>query len=205
MTIVLLQLFSRNTPRWIKVTDCGTSHWASHAMSLSLSLSLSLPPFFFISLSLFISSLSLLVAFVLHPGVDGPAGAQTEMMTPWAGGWWVERASSLASIGFLKLSETKAHFRTAAAHLPFWDSPRVDIFTEQKQIYRGLQSNGPRSHPDHGFSIQCFVKAQNKWSWQSICFQKEMQRTSLGPETDETADSWALTVAQKSDWILRSS
>ena len=60
------------------------------SLSLSLSPSLSLPslPIFFssLSLSLFISSLSLLVAFVLHPGVDGPAGAQTEMMTPWAGG-----------------------------------------------------------------------------------------------------------------------
>ena len=143
MTIVLLQLFSRDTTRWIKVTDCGTSHWASHAMSLSLSRSL--PPYFFssLSLSLFISSLSLLVAFVLHPGVDGPAGAQTEMMTPWADGWWAERASSLASIGFLKLSETKAHFRTAAAHLPFWDSLRVDIFTETNLQGASVQLQDP--------------------------------------------------------------
>ena len=120
------------------------SHWLRHLslsischVSLSLPLSLSLPPhFFFISLSLFISSLSLLVAFVLHPGVDGPAGAQTEMMTPWAGGWWVERASSLASIGFLKLSETK-HTSALLPHTCHFGTPLELIFSPNRNKFTG--------------------------------------------------------------------
>lgn len=214
MTIVLLQLFSRDTTRWIKVTDCGTSHWASHAMSLSLSRS---PPpslFFFISLSL---SLFLLFLCLLHLSCTLASMAQQVLRLRW----WLHGLTGdeqrglrawllLAFWNFLKQKHTSA----LLPHTCHFGTPLELIFSP-KQIYRGLQSNfrtqiPPRPRASFGTvrRIQCFVKAQKKWSWQSICFQKEMQRTSLGPETDETADSWALTVAQKnqkSDWILRSS
>lgn len=218
MTIVLLQLFSRDTTRWIKVTDCGTSHWPSHAMSLSLS-----PHFFSLSLSIYFFSF-FACCICLAPWRRWPSRC-----SDWdddSMGWRVMSREGFEP-GFYWLSETfwnkstLPHCRRTPA---IFGTPLELIFSPNRNKFTGgfSPTSGPRSHPDRQPKISLQTRASfgtvsafsalwkrrksgadNRFAFK--IFQKEMQRTSLGPETDETADSWALTVAQKSDWTLRSS